>query len=60
MRDSHYRVLQYVHDSFMVGCLSDRSINASKGIVAYGIKGLDGLMLWWFYLNESLVVVNAC
>ena len=32
-------LVEYVHDSFMVGCLSDRSINPSKGIVAYGIKG---------------------
>ena len=39
VRDSHCRVLQYVHDSLIVGCLSDRSINPSKGVVAYGIKG---------------------
>ena len=39
MRDPRCRVLQYVHDSLIVGCLSDRSINPSKGIVAYGIKG---------------------
>ena len=39
MRDSPCRVLQYVHDSLIVGCLSDRSINQSKGVVAYGIKG---------------------
>ena len=37
--DSRCRVLQYVHDSLIVGCLSDRSINPSKGVVAYGIKG---------------------
>ena len=36
---SRCRVLQYVHDSLIVGCLSDRSINPSKGVVAYGIKG---------------------
>ena len=39
MRDFRCRVLQYVHDSLIVGCLSDRSINPSKGVVAYGIKG---------------------
>ena len=39
VRDSRCRVLQYVHDSLIVGCLSDRSINPSKGVVAYGIKG---------------------
>ena len=39
MRDSRCRVLQYVHDSLIVGCLSDKSINPSKEVVAYGIKG---------------------
>ena len=39
MRDPRCRVLQYVHDSLIVGFLSDRSINSSKGVVAYGIKG---------------------
>ena len=39
MRGSHYRVLQYVCDSLIVGCLSDRSINPSKGVVACGIEG---------------------
>ena len=39
VRDSRCRVLQYVHDSLIVGCLSDRSINPSKGVVVYGIKG---------------------
>ena len=39
VRDSRFRMLQYVHDSLIVGCLSDRSINPSKGVVAYGIKG---------------------
>ena len=38
VKDSRYRVLQYVHDSLIVGCLSDRSINPSKGVVVYGIK----------------------
>ena len=39
MRDSHGRELQYVHDSLIVGCLSNRSINPGKGVVVYGIKG---------------------
>ena len=38
VRGPHCRVLQYVHDSLIVGCLSDRSINPSKGVVAYEIK----------------------
>ena len=38
VRDSNCRVLQYVHDSPIVGFLSDRSINPSKGVVVYGIK----------------------
>jgi hypothetical protein len=39
VKDSRCRVLQYVHDSLIVGCLSDRSINPSRWVVAYGIKG---------------------
>ena len=39
VRDSRCRVLEYVHDSLIVGCFSVRSINPSKGVVAYGIKG---------------------
>ena len=31
-------MLQYVHDFLIVGCLSDRSINPSMGVVAYGSK----------------------
>ena len=57
MRDPRCRVLQYVHDSLIVGCLSDRSINLSKGVVAYGIKGLDALMLW---LGFTLVNFISC
>ena len=37
-RGPHGRVLQYVHDSLIVGFLSDRSINPSKGVMAYGSK----------------------
>ena len=39
VKDFRCRVLQYVYDSLIVGCLSDRSINPSKGVVANGIKG---------------------
>ena len=39
VRDSHCRVLQYAHDSLIVGCVSDENTNLSKGVVAYGIKG---------------------
>ena len=37
-RDPHCRVLQYVHDSLMVGCESDRSLNPSRWVMAYGSK----------------------
>ena len=53
MRDSRYRMFQYVHDLPMVGCLSDRSINPSRWVVAYGSK--EDLILnamVGFYLNE--------
>ena len=39
MRDPCCRVLQYVHDSLIVGCESDGNLNPSKGVVAYGRKG---------------------
>ena len=38
VRGPHCRVLQYVHDSLMVGCESDRSLNLSKWSMAYGSK----------------------
>ena len=46
-------MLQYVHDSLMVGCYSDTRLNPSKGVVAYGSK--EDLMLKamvGFYLND--------
>ena len=44
--------LQYVHNSLIVGYLSDRSINPSKGVVAYGIKGTRYFnAMVGFYLN---------
>ena len=53
VRDSPCRVFQYVHDSLIVCCLSDRSINPSKGIVAYGIKGTRYVnAMVGFYLND--------
>ena len=39
VRGPRCRVLQYVYGLLIVGCLSDISINPSKGVVAYGIKG---------------------
>ena len=53
VRDSRCRVLQYIHNSFMVGGESDRSPYPSKGVVAYGIK--EDLILnamVGFYLND--------
>ena len=53
MRDSRCRVLQYVHDSLIVCCLSDRSINPSKGVVVYGKKGTSRFnAMVGFYLND--------
>ena len=43
MRISRCRVLQYVHDSLMVGGVSDGNTDPSKGVVAYGNK--EDLML---------------
>ena len=37
-RDSHCRVLQYVHDSLIVRCGGDSSLNTDKWVVAYGSK----------------------
>ena len=38
VRGPRCRVLQYVHDSLMVGCESDRSLNPSRWVMAYGSK----------------------
>ena len=38
MRGHRCRVLQYVHASLMVGCESDKSLNPSRWVVAYGSK----------------------
>ena len=53
MRDPRCRVLQYVHDLPMVGCVRDRSINPSRWVVAYESK--EDLILKamvGFYLND--------
>ena len=36
VRGPHYRVLQYVHGSLTVGCESDRNLNPSRCVMAYG------------------------
>ena len=38
MRGPRSRVLQYVHDSLMVGCESDRNLNPSRWGMTYGSK----------------------
>ena len=53
VRDPRCRVLQYVHDPLIVGCRGDDSLNMSKRIVTYGIKGdftLNAMV--GFYLND--------
>ena len=54
MRDPRCRVLQCVHDLPMVGCLSDRSINPSRWVVAYGSKEdlIPYNAMVGFYLND--------
>ena len=45
--------LQYVHNSLILGCVSDGNTNPSKGVVAYGSK--EDLLLSVmvvFYLND--------
>ena len=49
VRDPCYRVLQYIHDSLMVGGVSNISTDPSKWVVAYGSKCIC-----------SLVVADAC
>ena len=53
VRDPCCRLLQYVHDSHIVGGESDRNLYPSKGVVAYGSK--EDLILnamVGFYLND--------
>ena len=38
VRGPRCRALQYVHGSLMVGCDSDRSLNPSRWVMAYGSK----------------------
>ena len=49
----HSRVLQYIHNSLILGSVGDRSLYRSKGVVAYGSK--EDLLLnamVGFYLND--------
>ena len=57
MRDSRCRVLQYVHDLLMVGCDSDRSLNPSRWVMAYGSK--DDLILNAM-VGFTLMISNSC
>ena len=53
MWDYRCRVLQYIHDSLIVGRVSDRNTYPTKGVVAYGSK--EDLLLnamVGFYLND--------
>ena len=54
VRDSRSRVLQYVHDSLIVGCLSDRSFKPSIEIDTYRIERgpIYLIAMVVFYLNE--------
>ena len=38
VRGPRCRVLQYVHDLLTVGCKSDRKLNPSMWVMAYGSK----------------------
>ena len=38
VRGPRCRVLQYIHDSLMVGCESDRNLNPSRWVMEYGSK----------------------
>ena len=54
VRGSRCRVLQYVHDSLIVGCGSDRSLNTDKWAVAYGSKEdlILNAMVGFYDLND--------
>ena len=62
VRDPRCRVLQYVHGSLTVGCESDRNLNPSRWVMAYGSKEdlILNAMVGFHDLNESLVVADAC
>jgi hypothetical protein len=53
VRGPRCRVLQYVHDSLIVGGVRDRNTYPSKGVVAYGSKE-DFILkaMVGFYLND--------
>ena len=53
MKDSRYRVLQYIHDSLIVGNESVRNLYPSKWVVTYGSKEkLIHNAMVGFYLND--------
>ena len=54
VRDPRCRVLQYVHDSLIVGCVRDRSTNPSLGVIAYGSKEdlVLNAMVGFYDLND--------
>ena len=56
-RDSRCRVLQYVHDSLIVGGESDRNLYPSKVVFAYGSKQDLIVMLW---LGFTLMIFGSC
>jgi len=51
------RVLQYVHDFLTVGCESDKNLNLSRWIMAYGSKEDLYLILWLDF--TTLVIFNS-
>ena len=54
VRAPHCRVLQYVHDSLMMGGVSDRSTYPSKWAIAYGSKEdlILSAMVEFYDLND--------
>ena len=58
VRAPHCRVLQYFHDSLIVGCRSDRSLNMDKWVVAYGNK--EDLILNAIVGFPTLMIFSSC
>ena len=54
LRGPRCRVLQYVHDLLMVGCESDKNLNPSRWVMAYGSKEdlILNAMVWFHGLND--------
>ena len=57
MRDLRCRMLQYIHDSLMVGGVSDRSTNPGKWVVPYGSK--EDLILNAM-VGFTLMIFSSC